>query len=208
MGEFSLENSQHFAMLPLVSPQIDIWETNTEHHYPDLGSASGWLKQISHMHYYIRSTTQIWVVTHHQYGNSAFVSQTSFSEKTIGVTKCWLFFQATICSTHVVVVHFYSHWYMYTVDWHQSCHVIIYFTCSSILWHWEVYALWANDKLKFALQWTYVLQWAKSTKRASVINGCRRASSGVILLSGSITRVLFNKSVNWYLQKTHKFSTG
>ena len=155
----------------------------------------------------IRSTKQIWVVTHPWYGNSAFVSQTSFWEKTIGVAKCRLFFQARICSTHVVVVHFYGPWYMYTVDWHQSCHIIIYFTCSSILWHWKVYALWANGKLKFALECTYVLQWAKSTKRASVINGCRRASSGVILLSGSITSVLFNKSVNWYLQNTHKFPT-
>ena len=35
-------------------------------HYPDLGSASDWLNQISHAARPIRSTTQIWVVTRHQ----------------------------------------------------------------------------------------------------------------------------------------------
>ena len=36
----------------------------------------------------IRSTTQIWVVTRHQYGISVHVSQTSFREETIGgITK-------------------------------------------------------------------------------------------------------------------------
>ena len=48
------------------------------HHYPDLGSASDWLKQISHAAGPITSTTQIWVVIHHQYGVSTLVSQTSF----------------------------------------------------------------------------------------------------------------------------------
>ena len=43
-------------------------------HYPDLGSASDWLNQISHAARPIRSTTQIWVVTRYQYG----ISQTSF----------------------------------------------------------------------------------------------------------------------------------
>ena len=37
----------------------------------------------------------IWVVTHHQYGISALVVQTSFRVETRGgVAKCWLFFQA------------------------------------------------------------------------------------------------------------------
>ena len=64
-------------------------------HYPDLGRASDWLKQISHTAQPIRSTTQIWVVTQHQYGISALVSQTSFCRKTSGgVSKCWLFCQA------------------------------------------------------------------------------------------------------------------
>ena len=40
-------------------------------HYSDLGSASDWLKQISHEARPIRSTTQ-----RHQYGISALISQT------------------------------------------------------------------------------------------------------------------------------------
>ena len=64
-------------------------------HYPDLGSASDWLNQISHAARPIKSTTQIWVVTRHQYGISALVSQTSFGGETSGsVAKCWLFSQA------------------------------------------------------------------------------------------------------------------
>ena len=46
--------------------------------YPDLGSASEWLKQISHAARPIRSSTQLWVVTRLQYGISALVSQMSF----------------------------------------------------------------------------------------------------------------------------------
>ena len=58
-------------------------------HYPSLCSASDWLNQISHVAWPIRSTTQIWVVTHHQYGISAFVSQTPFDrEKSDGIAKC------------------------------------------------------------------------------------------------------------------------
>ena len=64
-------------------------------HYPDLGSASDWLNQISHAARPIRSTAQIWVVTRHQYGISALVSQTSFGGETSGdVAKCRLFSQA------------------------------------------------------------------------------------------------------------------
>ena len=44
----------------------------------------------------IRSTTQIWVVTCHQYAISVLVSQMSFRRKTVGVvTKCHLFSLAT-----------------------------------------------------------------------------------------------------------------
>ena len=64
-------------------------------HYPDLASASDWLKQISHAARPIRSTTQIWVVTRHQYGISALVSQTSFRGETSGdIAKRQLFSQA------------------------------------------------------------------------------------------------------------------
>ena len=63
---------------------------------PDLGSASDWLNQISQAARPIRSTIQIWVVTRHQYGISALVSQTSIGGKTSGsVAKCRLFSQAT-----------------------------------------------------------------------------------------------------------------
>ena len=51
------------------------------HHYPDPGSASDWLKQISHTAGPIRSTTQIWVVIAYQYEISTLVSQTSFHEE-------------------------------------------------------------------------------------------------------------------------------
>ena len=65
------------------------------HHYPNLGSASDWLNQISHAAWTIRSTTQIWVVMHYQYGISALVSQTSFGRETSGsIAKCQLFSQA------------------------------------------------------------------------------------------------------------------
>ena len=49
-------------------------------HYPDLGNASDWLKQISRPARPIRSITQFWVVTRHQYGISALVSHTSFRQ--------------------------------------------------------------------------------------------------------------------------------
>ena len=63
--------------------------------YPDLGSASDWLKLISHAARPIRSTTQFWVEARNQYGISALVSQTSFGGKTSGsVAKCRLFSQA------------------------------------------------------------------------------------------------------------------
>ena len=61
----------------------------------DLDSVSDWFKQISFATRQIRSTTQIWVVTPHQYGISALVSQTSFGGETSGsVAKCRLFSQA------------------------------------------------------------------------------------------------------------------
>ena len=50
--------------------------------YPDLGSASDWLNQISQTARPIRSTTQIWAVTRHQYGISALVSQASLGGET------------------------------------------------------------------------------------------------------------------------------
>ena len=67
------------------------------HHYPDLGSASDWLNQISHTALPIRSTIKILVVTHHQYAISALVSQTLFGRETSGsVAKCRLFSHADL----------------------------------------------------------------------------------------------------------------
>ena len=69
-------------------------------HYPDLGRASDWSNQVFPMAQPIRSTTQIWVVTHRI---SALVSQRSFGRETGGsVSKCWLFSQA-IDSVYVIV---------------------------------------------------------------------------------------------------------
>jgi len=64
-------------------------------HYPDLGSASDWLKHAGTSFQPIRSTTKIWVVMRHQYGISALVTQTSFCEGSSGeLAKCRLFSQA------------------------------------------------------------------------------------------------------------------
>ena len=62
---------------------------------PDLGSASDWSCREGNLLHLIRSTTQIWVVTRHQYGISAIVPETSFRGKVSDcVTKCRLFSQA------------------------------------------------------------------------------------------------------------------
>ena len=48
-----------------------------------------------HTNDYADVTTQIWVVTRHQYGVSALVSQASYGGETSGsVAKCRLFSQA------------------------------------------------------------------------------------------------------------------
>ena len=68
--------------------------------YPDLGSASDWLNQISHAARPIRSTTQIRVVKRRQYGISVLASQMSFGGKTSArVAKCRLFSHGT--SPHI-----------------------------------------------------------------------------------------------------------
>ena len=71
-------------------------------HHPDLGSASDWSCRARNLIQPIRGTTQIWVVTRHQYGISALVSQMSFGGENNGsVAKCRLFSQAeggSVCS--------------------------------------------------------------------------------------------------------------
>ena len=68
--ELAWENSRHFATPPRVSPSK--WRLTNEPrnqsilmtcHYPDLGGAPHWLKQIFHAARPIRSTAQIWVRT-------------------------------------------------------------------------------------------------------------------------------------------------
>ena len=59
------ENSRHLATL-LISPPNGVWSTSAE------------------IPYWWRGTTQIWVVTRHQYRISALVSQTSFCGETSG----------------------------------------------------------------------------------------------------------------------------
>ena len=63
-------------------------------HYPDLGSASDWFKQVSLAAPPIRITTQIQVVTRHQYGRFVLVPETSFHRGTRGgIAKYCLFSQ-------------------------------------------------------------------------------------------------------------------
>ena len=58
---------------------------------PDLGCASDWSCRVGNF----ASTTQIWVVTRHQYGSCTLVPQTSFCGETSGgIAKCRLFSQA------------------------------------------------------------------------------------------------------------------
>ena len=60
-------------------------------YYPDLGSAPDWSNQTFLEARPIRSTTRIWVVTRHQYGISALISQTSFRGKTTRrAVRCFL----------------------------------------------------------------------------------------------------------------------
>ena len=77
------ENSKHLAMLPLVSPPNDVWETSAE------------------IWYWWCVTTQIWVMMPHQYGISALIYQTSLGGETCGsVAKSQLFSQAISMSTY------------------------------------------------------------------------------------------------------------
>lgn len=96
------ENIQNFVMRPLVFPQNDVWEmlaqkfhtlTGQYLNYPDLGSVSKWLKQISLMVHPIRSTNQFLVVICRQYRVFPLVPQRSLSREIGGgISKCLLFF--------------------------------------------------------------------------------------------------------------------
>ena len=56
---------------------------------------NGWSSRVGNLLQSIRCTIQIWVLTRHQCGISALVSQTPFYRETRGgIAKCWLFSQA------------------------------------------------------------------------------------------------------------------
>ena len=85
----------------------DVWGTSPVNsimitcHYPDVSSVFNWSCHVGNLLQPIRSTTQIWEVTSHQYGVFALVSQTSFRGKTnSGVAECRLFSWAAFKSNH------------------------------------------------------------------------------------------------------------
>ena len=70
------------------------------HHYPDLGSVDDCLKQIYHVTWPIRSTTQIWVVMSLVWNFYVWISQTSLCRETIGcLAKCRFFSQVKLFLT-------------------------------------------------------------------------------------------------------------
>ena len=82
------ENSRHFATQITVSPRNDVWETSAEIPYWWRVTTHVWVvlligwSKFSRAARPIRGTTQIQVVTRHQYGISTLVSQTSFRRET------------------------------------------------------------------------------------------------------------------------------
>ena len=80
-----------------ISPWNDIWETSTE--IPCWWCVTTQIRVlplISQAERPIRSCTQIWVVTRHQYGISVLFSQMLFCGETIsGIAKCRLLSEAT-----------------------------------------------------------------------------------------------------------------
>ena len=84
-------------------------------------SASDWSCHVGILIQLIRSTTQIWVVTHHQYGISVLVSQTSFGGDTSGsIPKCRLFSQAIakLVPGHLIFKFFLL---LFNLGWSRSC---------------------------------------------------------------------------------------
>ena len=87
----------------------------------DLGSASDWSCCMENLLRPIRSTIQIWLVAHHQYGILVLVAQTSFHRETsCGVTICWLFTQAIFSSFENV--------------WFNSVHFFLFFSICITNW--------------------------------------------------------------------------
>ena len=94
-------------------------------HYPDLGSASDWLRQI----FSYRRTTQIREVSRRQYRISALVSQTSLRGKTNGgLTKCGLFPQPVVLVLRLVHKGDFRAIFSYCKEFRESDWSAIYCT--------------------------------------------------------------------------------
>ena len=94
-----------FVTSSQVSPRNDGWEASAKISYWCRVNTQIWVVLLIGWSKFpksqavrpIRSTTQFWVVTRHQYGISALVSQTSFRGETSGgVVEYRLFSQATV----------------------------------------------------------------------------------------------------------------
>ena len=111
------------------------WEMTSkcnECHYPDLDCSSNWLNhEISHVAQPIKSTTQIWVVTHYQHGISALILRKSFcGQASGGIAKCtlfiFLFFGLTkpmnnTVSFFFLILHEQQYWEINTIKGKYSC---------------------------------------------------------------------------------------
>ena len=84
-------------------------------HYQDMGSFSDCSCRVGNLIQPVRSTTQIWVVTRHQYGISSLVSHTSFGEETSGsVFSGYLMFRSLEILSESQVWFLYKAFY----KWH------------------------------------------------------------------------------------------
>ena len=90
-------------------------------HCPDLGRSSGsdWKKQLFLVAQPIRGTIQTWIVTHNQCGIWIFsLPWTLFCRKESGgVTKWWLFYQATFLSSNNNIIKLWLDWRQINFTW-------------------------------------------------------------------------------------------
>ena len=104
--EKSLKNGCNFFNETWTSPEIPYCSLVITL-YPDLGRASDWLCCKGTLRQLIRSSTQIGVVTYHQYGMSVLTPLLSFCRETSGgVSKC-LLISVTSVKLNVVNFHFF-----------------------------------------------------------------------------------------------------
>ena len=102
------ENSQHFTMPPLVSPQNDVWCQCRNsmlmmcRHYPDLGTSD--TSPVENLLHPIR------VVISHQWGISALIPQTSFCGNLLVTSQNVDFFLRLLCQMVGVWICLNSFW--------------------------------------------------------------------------------------------------